>query len=166
MVIGGSGSGKSTFARRLGTVTSLPVIHLDQLNWESGWVQKQGEVAAKLGREAAAQDRWIIEGNYSITFAERIARADTIIFLDFPALIRVWRVLLRMFKFRGQTRSDLAPDCPERIDLTFLPWVWSYSKRGGRARAFKILNDYKSQKRTICFNSNIAIDKFINEAIV
>lgn len=163
MVIGGSGSGKSTFARQLGEVMLLPVVHLDQLNWRPGWVQTERDEAANLAREAASQESWIIEGNYSITFAERIARADTIIFLDFPARTRVWRVLVRMFKFRGQTRPDLPTGCPERVDLTFLPWVWGYSKRGGRARAFKILDEHKSDKLTICLNSNSAINAFLNE---
>ena len=38
LVIGNSGSGKSTFARALGDRTGLPVTHIDQLFWLPGWV--------------------------------------------------------------------------------------------------------------------------------
>jgi adenylate kinase family enzyme len=38
LVLGSSGSGKSTFARKLGEITGLPVVHIDQLFWEPGWV--------------------------------------------------------------------------------------------------------------------------------
>ena len=166
MVIGGSGAGKSTFARKLSAVTSLPVVHLDQLNWEPNWIQTAPDKAAARGRHAVAQDEWIIEGNYSITFAERIARADTIIFLDYPARTRVWRVLVRMLKYRGQTRPDLAKDCPERIDLTFLPWVWGYSKRGGRRRALKILDNYKNRKQTMRLASNRDVEGFLRNQMI
>jgi adenylate kinase family enzyme len=39
LVIGSSGSGKSTFARRLGELLSLEVIHLDRLFRSSGWIE-------------------------------------------------------------------------------------------------------------------------------
>lgn len=34
-----SGAGKSTFARELGAITGLEVIHLDRLYWKPGWVE-------------------------------------------------------------------------------------------------------------------------------
>lgn len=37
-VIGAPGTGKSTFSLRLGEVTGLPVVHLDQHFWNPGWV--------------------------------------------------------------------------------------------------------------------------------
>ena len=39
MIIGSSGAGKSTFARRLGESTGLPVVHLDRLFWNPGWAE-------------------------------------------------------------------------------------------------------------------------------
>ena len=37
MVIGCCGAGKSTFSRRLHTVTGLELIHLDQQHWQPNW---------------------------------------------------------------------------------------------------------------------------------
>lgn len=37
LVIGGNGSGKSTFSRKLGKKTGLPVVHLDKIFWRGNW---------------------------------------------------------------------------------------------------------------------------------
>ena len=39
LVMGSSGSGKSTFARRLSEMTGLPFVSLDALFWKRGWVK-------------------------------------------------------------------------------------------------------------------------------
>ena len=39
LVIGSGGAGKSTFAKRLGEILELDVIHLDSLFWSAGWVE-------------------------------------------------------------------------------------------------------------------------------
>ena len=35
MVIGCPGSGKSTFSRKLHTITGIPLFHLDMMNWNA-----------------------------------------------------------------------------------------------------------------------------------
>ena len=37
-VMGNSSSGKSTLAERLSRALELPLVELDALNWEPGWV--------------------------------------------------------------------------------------------------------------------------------
>ena len=52
LIIGCSGAGKSTLARKLGEKTGLPVVHLDALFWEPGWVESSRDVFdAKLMAE-------------------------------------------------------------------------------------------------------------------
>ena len=43
MIIGCGGSGKSTLARQLGQKLNMPVVHLDQLWWLPGWVERDRE---------------------------------------------------------------------------------------------------------------------------
>lgn len=67
-VIGNSGSGKSTLAARLAGIVSAPVVELDALNWEPGWVGLNETDPAEFERRigaATAGDAWIVAGSYS-----------------------------------------------------------------------------------------------------
>ncbi len=130
MIFGASGSGKSTLARDLGAITGLPVIHIDPMYWKAGWVQRDRAETTALVRKAMAQDRWVFEGNHHATFPERIARADTVVFLDFPTPVRLWRVIRRTLRFLGKTRPDMGEGCPERFEAEFIfKWVAGYRWR-------------------------------------
>ncbi len=129
LVLGSSGSGKSTFARKLGEITGLPVVHLDQLFWEPGWVQAPKPVYLERLHRALAQDQWIIDGNNSSTMDLRLPRADRIILLDRSRLVCLARVGCRIAMSYGQVRPDMAPGCPEKIDWEFLKYVWNFPNR-------------------------------------
>jgi hypothetical protein len=43
LVIGSGGAGKSTFAKRLGGLLGINVIHLDALYWQPGWIEPPKE---------------------------------------------------------------------------------------------------------------------------
>lgn len=134
MIYGGSGSGKSTLAQKLGAITGLPVVHIDPMYWKPGWVQREKSETSAMILAATAKDAWIFEGNHHSTFPERIARADHMIYLDFPAYLRMWQAFTRMLKYRGKSRPDMAADCPERFTWEFnVLWVgghyWRSHKR-------------------------------------
>jgi adenylate kinase family enzyme len=128
MIIGCSGSGKSTLARALHERTGLPLVHLDQAYFSPGWVEPPQQQWRQTVTELAASERWVMDGNYSGTFKERIPRADTIIFLDFPTWHCLLRVGWRTLRFLGKTRPSTAPDCPERFDRKFLGYVMAYNR--------------------------------------
>jgi adenylate kinase family enzyme len=67
LVMGSSGSGKSTFARRLSAITGLPMVSLDALFWEPGWVASNATVFDQRVTEAAHQLRWIMDGNSAVS---------------------------------------------------------------------------------------------------
>lgn len=143
MIVGGPGSGKSTLARRLGARTGLPVFHMDHIHWMAGWVERTPEEKAPLVRAVQAQDAWIFEGGHSRLYAERAARADTIIWLDVPVGIRLWRVTKRLATTVGQNRPDMADGCPERFDgefFRFLGFIWR-TRNSSRARIAAIFNE-------------------------
>ena len=141
MVVGGPGSGKSTLAVELGRRTGLPVRHMDLIHWQPGWVERPVEEKDRLTREVHAEDAWIFEGGHSRTYDERAARADTLIWLDLPVTLRLWRVLRRWRTWHGQTRPDLPPDCPERIDPEFIRFTIR-TRRSSPARIARLVAEH------------------------
>jgi len=124
MIIGQPGSGKSTLARELGAITKLPVVHIDQIHYGPGWVERPGPEKDRLCAEVHARDRWIFEGGRSSTWPERLARADTLIWLDVALVPRTARVLVRSVRYWGRTRPDLPENSPDAPSLEFLRYVW------------------------------------------
>lgn len=134
MIIGCPGSGKSTLARAIGDRLCLSVTHIDQFQFKAGWIEAVPEERDAKVREVIARPRWIIDGNYSSTIEDRMARADTLIWLDIPIWRRLWRVARRTFRYYGQNRSDLPEGCPERLSPEFIYYIVSSRKRQ-RAKA-------------------------------
>ncbi|MEQ8281910.1 MAG: topology modulation protein [Parvibaculum sp.] len=128
LVIGCSGGGKSTLARRLGAKRALPVVHLDVLFWKPGWVESSYDEFRPKVAAAVAEDRWVIDGNFSRTFDLRLPRADTIVWVDQPRRICLWRAFRRTLTLFGETRADLAPGCPEKFDPAFYRFIWNFKR--------------------------------------
>ena len=91
IIIGCPGSGKSTLARQLGEKLDLTVVHLDRLWWNPGWENVPREEFDIRLENALKLESWIIDGNYSRTMDARLAKCDTIIYLDYSrwACLRV-----------------------------------------------------------------------------
>jgi adenylate kinase family enzyme len=141
LLIGPCGSGKSTLARELAPRMGLPLVHMDQMGWQAGWVEtEKAELNARLA-EVVAQDAWLIEGNYGSTLAPRLERADTVIYLDFPIRLCLWRLIRRVTTLRGQSRPDMPEGCPERFDAAFFWYVMNWNT-GPRVRTEATLAGY------------------------
>ena len=133
LIIGQCGAGKSTLAVELGQKLGLIVFHMDKLNWQPGWVESsKDEISAKLA-EIVAADRWLIDGTYGGTLAPRLARADTVVYLDYPIRLCLWRLMRRIWTYRGRTRPDMTEGCPERFNLEFLIYLMRWNS-GPRIR--------------------------------
>jgi adenylate kinase family enzyme len=159
LIIGPCGSGKSTLARKLGLMLNLPVFHMDQLNWQPGWVESsKDEIRTKLGA-ITATDSWLIDGNYGGTLAERLERADTVVYLDFPIWLCVTRMLRRVWTWRGQTRPDMTEGCPERFDLGFLFYLLQWNS-GPRPRTEAQLKGHEG--KIIRLHNPEALDRWMD----
>jgi adenylate kinase family enzyme len=109
LIIGSSGAGKSTLGRALADRLGLPLVSLDRLHWRPGWREPEAAEWRRLVAEATAGERWIIEGNYTGTIPERLRRADTVLWLDYPRHVCIRRVLQRVARWHGRVRPDMAP---------------------------------------------------------
>ena len=128
-ILGCSGGGKSTLARALSRTLDLPLIHLDALYWLPGWVERDQAEFRGLLTEVVAGERWVIDGNYTRTLDLRLPRADTIVVIDRPRLLCLWRVVWRWLTHLGRTRADMGADCPEKVDWEFIRFIWTYPRR-------------------------------------
>lgn len=128
LVIGSPGAGKSTLSHALAARTGLPLFHLDKLFWLPGWVERDREEGRAELAEVLAGERWIIDGNYGSTLPMRIARADTVVWLDYPTWLCLGRVFKRWWQCRGTARPDMTEDCPENLNLEFLLYVLNFRR--------------------------------------
>lgn len=135
LLIGNSGTGKSTLAHRLATQLNYPLLGLDTV-WHATDYSEAAKVQfAQLQRDFMANNpAWIIDGNYHGTMPARLAQADLVILLKTPPIISVWRVICRSIKYKLNpvSRLGMAPEFKEHFDreyFEFLKFVWQYPER-------------------------------------
>ena len=128
LIVGSGGAGKSTLSRKLGEHWDLPVVHLDALFWQPGWISTPRPEFIEKVKHELAKPEWIIDGNYDSSIELRAQFADLIIFLDFSNTVCLYRACKRAWKYRGTTRPDMGTDCPEKIDWEFARWIWRFPK--------------------------------------
>jgi adenylate kinase family enzyme len=100
LILGRGASGKSTLAKRLGAVTGLPIIELDKIFWQPGFIAMPREQWVAMQEQLVAGDRWIMEGDLGPydDVEVRLRAADTIIFLDFSLARCAWRAIRRSYQ--------------------------------------------------------------------
>lgn len=162
LVIGSGGSGKSTLARRLGELLKIEVKHLDKLYWQPGWQEPPKEEWVAKVLEVAREDSWIMDGNFGGTLEVRVNHCDTIIFLDLPRLVCLWRIAKRRLLYRNRSRPDMTEGCPERLNWEFVRWVWSYSRQS-RPKVIKLLEKHSATKRIVWLRSRAEVRRFVDE---
>jgi adenylate kinase family enzyme len=116
-VVGLSGSGKTTTARRLAARLGVPSIELDALHHGQNWTEASAEelrerVTAAL---AAAPDGWVIDGGYGSKLGDLVLeQADTLVWLDIPLRVclrrlwrRTWRRIIRREELWNANRETI-----------------------------------------------------------
>jgi adenylate kinase family enzyme len=128
-IIGCAGTGKTTLSKELERRLRIPATHLDRLYWKPGWGGTEKTVWERQVRDLCENDSWILDGNFGSTMDISLRKADTVVYLDMPAALCLYRVLKRWVMNRGRTRPDMGEGCPEKVDLPFLGWILTFRKR-------------------------------------
>lgn len=150
LVVGCGGSGKTHLARQLAGVLDLPLTHLDGVYYDAEWHVLPQKEFAECQRELVRQNRWVIEGNYASTLPIRLAAADTVLFLDLPAVTCLLGVLQRRWRYRGgQHGNDGVFD---RITPSFVRYIWGY-RRSMRPRVQRLITEHGDHAELITLRS-------------
>jgi adenylate kinase family enzyme len=108
-VVGNSGSGKTSLARRLAAQLRVPHLELDSVQHRPGWTEApvgefQQDVAQFRDRSEAVAGGWVVDGNYASRLGDVLDDADCVVWLDYPRWLVMSRVvrrtLLRLFDRR------------------------------------------------------------------
>jgi len=107
-VIGSSGSGKTTVARRLAEELGLRYLELDSIFHQPSWEPLDDETFRTRIQEFTRAARWVVDGNYTSHGVADIvwARADTVVWVDLARRITMRQVIGRTLR-RAVTREEL-----------------------------------------------------------
>jgi adenylate kinase family enzyme len=98
-VFGNTGGGKSTLARRLAELTSLPLYPLDMIQYRAGGGEVPHDDFLRAHADLLRRDEWIIDGyGCSKSTWEHFASADTLVYIDLPLFTHFLWVTKRLFK--------------------------------------------------------------------
>jgi hypothetical protein len=92
LVLGRTGSGKTTLARELAAAIGVPHVELDALYFGPDFSTVPLSVLRERTSAAIAGDRWVTDGNKSAVRDLVWPRADTVIWLDYPLVVSLWRL--------------------------------------------------------------------------
>ncbi len=117
-VVGTSGAGKTTFARRLATALDCPHIELDKYHWGPNWLIRTDFV--QNVNNAVEGETWVLDGNYHSVRSSVWARATALVWLNFSFPVVFGRAMRRtlrriitrevVFDSRETWCSAIAPD--------------------------------------------------------
>jgi adenylate kinase family enzyme len=136
IVIGTSGSGKSTIAKKLSKQFSLKDIELDALYWGPNWTAcPLPEFSSKIENAKKNTKGWVIHGNYNKVRNFTWQDATDVIWLDYPKWLVMYRVIKRSI-LRILKNESLWSENKETFYKTFMTkdsiilWSWNtYHKR-------------------------------------
>jgi adenylate kinase family enzyme len=106
VIIGTTGAGKSTLAKRLAETIRGDYIELDALHWEPNWVRAPLDVFRARAQAATRSDCWVAAGNFQVLQDIIWTKAEVVIWLDYSLPLIFWQLLRRTID-RAITHEEL-----------------------------------------------------------
>ena len=145
-VIGTSGTGKSTFAKKLSAALDIPYIEMDKIFWLPNWTEPTNEVFFEHLKRVLEAPAWVLDGNYTRTVPIKWQKVDLVIWLDYSFPRTLFQAICRAFQ-RAWTQEEL------------------WEGTGNRKKYESYMNDTKfSHIRFIRIRNHVEARKFLNNA--
>ena len=125
LILGCPGAGKTYFAKRLGQILNIPVIHMDNLYWNKDKTSVSTDELKEKLLPYLKQESWIIDGNYHHTLEMRLPYATDVFILDMPRKDCIQGILNRI----NQPRDDIPWVESEEDATELIAWTASYGFR-------------------------------------
>jgi adenylate kinase family enzyme len=107
-IIGNSGGGKSTLAKRLGRELGVEVYEVDKMLWKPNWVEAPEDEYNSVHAKTISRSAWIIEGlGRKDSIDSRLASSTHIVLVDFPLWQHYWLAAKRELDWIKGDKSDL-----------------------------------------------------------
>ena len=118
-VIGTSGSGKTTFGRKLAEVLGIPSIEIDEVFWGPDWTGPADEEFYPKLSNLLEEDNWVLDGNYTRTMGFKWNRVQSVIWINFSFPRTVYQAVTRAVS-RLISKEELWPGTGNRENLKML----------------------------------------------
>ena len=115
LILGRTGSGKTTLARELAGLVDVPHVELDSLYFGPSFSTAPLPVLRERTSAAIAGERWVTDGNKKAVRDLVWPRADTVVCLDYPVAVSLLRLgrraVWRTSKIKAEA-SGASPSSP------------------------------------------------------
>jgi adenylate kinase family enzyme len=107
-ILGGSGAGKTTLGRELARRVGGVFVEVDAIQHQAGWRKASPEeIGAAVRAALEGQEAWVIDSTCQREVGSYVSdRADVIVWLDLPLLVKLGRLVRRSWR-RVRTREVL-----------------------------------------------------------
>lgn len=157
IIIGCSGAGKSTFARKLAEISHLPLYYLDMYWHKPDKTTVTREEFAEKLNVLLQKDEWILDGNFARTLEMRLQACDTVFLMDYPL-----EVCLNGVRGRIGTKREDMPWVEEEFDPDFQEWIEGFSQNV-LPKMLALIEKYKAEKEVYIFKSRAEADAYLTK---
>ncbi len=155
IIIGCSGSGKTTFAEKLAQKTGTELFYLDCVWHKPDRTHISREDFDERLAEILQKEKWIIDGNYQRTLEARMKVCDTVFFFDLPTEVCLEGATERL----GKARYDL-PWIDTELDPKLKEEIESFGTKN-RPQIYELLEKYKQGREVFIFKSREETDEYL-----